>query len=122
MTRLHVPVTGDDIDPEQVVTVGDLELYPAGLSLRLGGHKTSLPLREFEVLLVLARNAGKVVPVRTLLDHAWGLGYVDNTGTLKVHVNRLRKRIKNALGVDYIRTVRGIGYSLDPELASQGRR
>lgn len=115
---MQVPLAAADIDPERVLRVGELEIYPAGLSLRMAGVKATLPLREFEVLLVLAENAGRVIPVRTLLDRAWGVGYTDNTGTLKVHVNRLRKRIKAALGVDYIRTVRGLGYSLDPELAA----
>ena len=119
MTRMHVPLGPSDADPDRVLQVGELEIYPAGLSVRLGGVKATLPLREFEVLLVLAENAGRVIPVQALLDHAWGVGYTDNTGTLKVHVNRLRKRIKTALGVDYIRTVRGLGYSLDPELAEQ---
>ena len=117
MPRLEVPLAKDDFDPERVLRVGELEIYPAGLSLRMRGTKTTLPLREFEVLLVLAQNVGNVIPTQTVLDQAWGVGFTDNTGTLKTHVNRLRKRIKAGLGVDYIRTVRGIGYSLDPELA-----
>lgn len=100
-----------------VVRVGDLLLYPAGLAVRMAGVKSVLPLREFQILLVLARNAGRVIPVQVLLDHAWGEGYVDRSGTLKTHVNRLRKRMVAGLGVDYIRTVRGLGYALDPELA-----
>ena len=117
MTRAQVPQRPAGDDPDRVLQIGELEIYPAGLSVRMGGVKATLPLREFEVLLVLAENVGRVIPAQALLDHAWGVGYTDNTGTLKVHVNRLRKRIKTALGVDYIRTVRGLGYSLDPELA-----
>jgi two-component system, OmpR family, response regulator RegX3 len=119
MTRLQVPLAPADPDPERVLHVGRLEIYPAGLSLRMAGVKSTLPLREFEVLLVLAQNAGRVIPFQTLLDAAWGDGFTDSSGTLKVHVNRIRTRIRAALGVDYIRTVRGVGYPLDPELAEQ---
>jgi two-component system OmpR family response regulator len=106
-------------DQDTVLRVGRLEIYPAGVSVRMGGVKMTLPLREFEVLLMLAQHPGTVIPFQTLLDRAWGSGFTDSSGTLKVHINRVRKRIKEALGVDYIRTVRGLGYCLDPELADQ---
>ena len=117
MSRLAVPLAPRGGDPDRVVHVGALEVYPAGLSLRINGVKSTLPLREFEVLLVLAENAGRVIPFDTLMEAAWGPSLTQRSGTLKSHVNRLRRRIKSELGVDYIRTVRGVGYSLDPELA-----
>ena len=117
MTRLAVPLAPRGGDPERIVQVGEIEVYPAGLSLRIQGVKSTLPLREFEVLLVLAENAGRVIPFETLMEAAWGPSVTPRAGTLKSHVNRLRRRIKAELGVDYIRTVRGVGYSLDPELA-----
>lgn len=102
---------------ERMIKVGALEVYPAGLCVRVAGVKMVLPLREFRVLLELAENAGRVVPTRVLLDHIWGPGFADTTGTLKVHVGRVRRRLRTALGTDYIRTVRGYGYALDHELA-----
>ena len=117
MARLAVPLAPRGDDPERVVRVGALEVYPAGLSLRIDGVKSTLPLREFEVLLVLAENAGRVIPFETLMEAAWGPSATSRAGTLKSHVNRLRRRIRDELGVDYVRTVRGVGYSLDPELA-----
>lgn len=117
MSRLAVPLAPRDGDPDRIVRVGEIEIYPAGLSLRIHGVKRTLPLREFEVLLVLAENAGRVIPFETLMEAAWGPSRGQRSETLKTHVNRLRRRIRSELGVDYIRTVRGVGYSLDPELA-----
>lgn len=111
MTALQEPPSGP------LLRVGRVELDPAALAVRVAGVKLALPLREFQVLLLLAENAGRVIPAQVLLDRIWGPGFVDRSGTLKVHVNRVRKRLLGALGVDYIRTVRGLGYSLDPELA-----
>ncbi|HWH29683.1 MAG TPA: winged helix-turn-helix domain-containing protein [Mycobacteriales bacterium] len=116
MTLAQGPEPAPD-DASRVLRVGALEIDRDGLCISVGGVRMALPRREFEVLLVLAENAGRVLPARLLLDRVWGPGFVDGSGTLKVHVNRIRRRITGVLGVDYIRTVRGLGYSLDPDLA-----
>lgn len=103
-----------------VVRVGEVEIDLDGLSVRVRGIKMALPLREFQLLLLMAENAGRVLPAKVLLDRVWGPGFVDTSGTLKVHVARVRRRLRGVLGVDYVRTVRGVGYSLDPELARGG--
>ena len=116
MTQVQPPALPPD-DASRLLRVGALEIDRDGLCLRVAGVKMAVPRREFEVLLLLAENAGRVLPTRLVLDRVWGPGFVDTSGTLKVHVNRVRRRITGVLGVDYIRTVRGLGYSLDPDLA-----
>ena len=100
-------------DPDRVVRVGDLAIDVAGVSVRMGDCKVVLPLREFQVLLLLADNAGRVLSADSIRSHIWDEGFVDATGNLKAHINRLRKRIEEHLGVGYIRTVRGLGYVLE---------
>lgn len=100
-------------DPDRVVQVGDLVVDVAAVSVRMAGEKLHLPWREFQVLLLLADNAGRVLSAESLRGHIWDEGFVDATGNLKAHVERLRKRMKQHLGVDYIRTVRGMGYILE---------
>ncbi len=107
-------------DPDRVVRVGKIKIDVAGVSVRLGGQKTALPLREFQVLLLLADNAGRALSVASILSHVWHPGFVDTHGNLKVQVNRLRKRMKAAMGVDYIRTVRGVGYILEVPQPARG--
>lgn len=100
-------------DPDRVVRVGEITIDVAGVCVRLGEVKALLPLREFQVLLLLADNAGRVLSAESIRSHVWDEGFVDATGNLKAHILRLRKRIKQHLGVDYIRTVRGLGYILE---------
>lgn len=50
----------------------------------------------------------------SIRGHIWDAGFVDATGNLEAHINRRGKRMHQHLGVDYIRTVRGLGYILEP--------
>jgi DNA-binding response OmpR family regulator len=100
-------------DPDRVVTVGALTIDVAAVSVRMGTERVNLPWREFQVLLLLADNAGRALSADSLRVHVWDESFVDATGNLKAHILRLRKRMKQHMGVDYIRTVRGLGYVLE---------
>ena len=113
MTVRGEPAVLLNLDPDRVVRVGDIVIDVAGVSVRMGEQKMRLPLREFQVLLLLADNAGRVLSADSIRSHIWDETFVDATGNLKAHINRLRKRMKQHLGVDYIRTVRGLGYILE---------
>ncbi len=90
----------------------------AGVSVRLAGHKTALPLREFQVLLLADNARARRAPPRS--RPASGTRGVDTHRNPKVRVNRLRRRMKAAIGVDDIRTVGGVGYVLEaPQPASR---
>jgi two-component system response regulator RegX3 len=74
-----------------------------------------LPLKEFELLEVLLRNAGRVLTRMQLIDRVWGADYVGDTKTLDVHVKRLRAKIEPTPSEPrYIVTVRGLGYKFEP--------
>ena len=71
----------------------------------------SLPLKEFELLEFLMRNAGRVLTRTQLIDRVWGSDYVGDTKTLDVHIKRLRSKIeRDPAEPEYILTVRGLGY------------
>jgi len=73
-----------------------------------------LPLKEFELLEVLMRNAGRVLTRGQLIDRVWGSDYVGDTKTLDVHVKRLRTKIEpNPAEPSVLVTVRGLGYKLE---------
>ncbi|GAB4071071.1 response regulator transcription factor [Angustibacter speluncae] len=79
------------------------------------GEQTSLPLKEFELLEMLLRNAGRVLTRGQLIDRVWGSDYVGDTKTLDVHVKRLRGKIEvDPKDPRHLVTVRGLGYKLDP--------
>jgi two-component system response regulator RegX3 len=80
----------------------------------LGGEPLSLPLKEFELLEVLLRNAGRVLTRGQLIDRVWGADYVGDTKTLDVHVKRLRAKIEDdPASPTRLVTVRGLGYKLE---------
>jgi two-component system response regulator RegX3 len=79
------------------------------------GRPVQLPLKEFELLEVLLRNAGRVLTRGQLIDRVWGADYVGDTKTLDVHVKRLRAKVEaDPSNPRCILTVRGLGYKFDP--------
>ena len=78
------------------------------------GSSVQLPLKEFELLELLLRNAGRVLTRGQLIDRVWGADYVGDTKTLDVHVKRLRAKIEpDPANPQYLVTVRGLGYKLE---------
>jgi two-component system response regulator RegX3 len=81
----------------------------------VSGAKVDLPLKEFDLLEMLLRNAGRVLTRMQLIDRVWGADYVGDTKTLDVHVKRLRAKIEPDPGAPrYLVTVRGLGYKFEP--------
>ncbi|WP_433180273.1 response regulator [Actinoallomurus sp. CA-150999] len=82
----------------------------------VSGTEVPLPLKEFELLEVLLRNAGRVLTRMQLIDRVWGADYVGDTKTLDVHIKRLRAKIEPAPSTPrFIITVRGLGYKFEPD-------
>jgi two-component system response regulator RegX3 len=78
------------------------------------GHPVRLALKEFELLEMLLRNAGRVMTRGQLIDRIWGADYVGDTKTLDVHVKRLRTKIETDPGRPrLLLTVRGLGYKFE---------
>ncbi|HEX5541843.1 MAG TPA: response regulator transcription factor [Micromonospora sp.] len=79
------------------------------------GEPVQLPLKEFELLELLLRNAGRVLTRGQVIDRIWGADYVGDTKTLDVHIKRLRSKIEpKPSSPRYIVTVRGLGYKFEP--------
>ena len=78
------------------------------------GQPVSLPLKEFDLLELLLRNAGRVLTRGQLIDRVWGADYVGDTKTLDVHVKRLRAKLEpDPANPRYLVTVRGLGYKFE---------
>ncbi|MGH8869038.1 MAG: response regulator [Actinomycetes bacterium] len=105
-------------EPEELLP-GSLEVGPVRMDVErhtvsVHGEAVSLPLKEFELLEVLLRNAGRVLTRMQLIDRVWGADYVGDTKTLDVHVKRLRSKIESDPSVpELLVTVRGLGYKLE---------
>jgi len=106
-------------EPEELlpatVEAGPVRLDADRHVVSVDGSPVALPLKEFELLELLLRNAGRVLTRGQLIDRVWGSDYVGDTKTLDVHVKRLRARIEPDPGTPrHIVTVRGLGYKFEP--------
>jgi two-component system, OmpR family, response regulator RegX3 len=80
----------------------------------VNGTGVQLPLKEFDLLELFLRNAGRVLTRGQLIDRVWGADYVGDTKTLDVHVKRLRAKLEpDPTAPKYLLTVRGLGYKLE---------
>jgi two-component system, OmpR family, response regulator RegX3 len=78
------------------------------------GRPVALPLKEFDLLELLLRNAGRVLTRGQLIDRVWGADYVGDTKTLDVHVKRLRAKLEpDPANPKHLLTVRGLGYKFE---------
>lgn len=110
---------GSDDEPAHPLQVGRLAIDPASRDVRVEGRPVKLTPTEYSLLYHLARNAGTVLPHRTLLAKVWGREYVDEIDYLKVHVQHLRQKLgDDPQNPRMILTERGIGYSFASGLTS----
>jgi len=111
--RRGVP-DGEDHGDLDVVSVGPIKLDTARHQATINGSLVGLPLKEFELLEFLMRNAGRVLTRSQLIDRVWGGDYFGDTKTLDVHIKRLRSKIEaDPANPVLIQTIRGLGYKLE---------
>ena len=106
--------------PERVakfLVVGDIDLDRANKRVRRGSRDIHLAPREFRLLEFLLERPGRVFSRAQLLDAVWGHAAEIDDRTVDVHIGRLRKALSKGSERNPIRTVRGVGYSLDETLA-----
>jgi len=91
--------------------VRGVRMDPERYEVSVRGESVDLPPKEFTLLELLLRNAGRVLTRDLIIDRVWGSDYVGDTKTLDVHIKRLRSRIEeDAHDPQLIVTVRGVGY------------
>ncbi len=97
---------------EQVAQAGSVGLDSASHVASLDGDHLDLPLKEFDLLFLLAAHKGRTLTRRQIIDEVWGFDFDGNERTLDVHINRLRDRFGPETGFRIV-TVRGLGYRLE---------
>ena len=118
VARIHAVLRrrGKDVDEPSsaVLQAGPVRMDVERHIVSVGGETVAMPLKEFELLEFLLRNAGRVLTRGQLIDRVWGSDYVGDTKTLDVHVKRLRAKIEpDPASPKYLLTVRGLGYKFE---------
>jgi len=93
------------------IDAGKLTLFPETYIAEYDGKKFALTPKEFEIMELFARNAGKIITHETLLTRIWGYDFDGNEGIIHANIKKLRDK----LPCDIIRTVKGVGYCLEAE-------
>ena len=98
---------------ETVIKVGNLTIDRKNFELMINQETVLPPLKEFELLSLLASRANKITPRAFLVEQVWGVDYEGGEQTLNTHINRIRDRLKKYNASVEIQTIRGIGYKLE---------
>jgi two-component system OmpR family response regulator len=120
LARLRALVRRGPGERPAVVEVGDVRLDPAAHTVVRAGRTVDLSAREFALLEYLMRHAGEVVTRSRILDHVWDYNYDGMSNVVDVYVGYVRRKLcegpegASDLSRDFIRTVRGVGYTVGP--------
>ena len=120
VARIKAVLRRGSIDPNSpyensgVHEVAGIRMDTERHQVSVNGKQISLPLKEFELLEFLLRNAGRVLTRGQLIDRVWGGDYYGDTKTLDVHIKRLRSKIEtDPANPLLIQTIRGLGYKFE---------
>ncbi len=110
LRRVKLDQAGQSLD---IITVGSLSLDTVARSISKDEIELELSSREFDLLSVLLKNAGKAISREKLLDSAWGRDWIGDPRTLNVHIRWLRIKLEeDPASPKIIQTIRGYGYRL----------
>jgi DNA-binding response OmpR family regulator len=106
-------------DPPSFYDDGEMKIDLERQQVYLRGQPVNLSPTEFRLLACLVRNAGRVVPHKTLLTRVWGPEYADETHYVKLYIRYLRQKIEDCpKRPKYVLTEWGVGYRFrEPQLA-----
>ena len=109
LARVRAHLRASAVSLDEIVQLGTLMVDPAAYVATINGEPVDLRRREFELLALLCREAGRVVTRERLLAEVWDLHWETSSKTLDMHVMALRRKLGDAID---IATVRGVGYRL----------
>ncbi|WP_066311322.1 response regulator transcription factor [Bacillus sp. FJAT-29814] len=111
--QLKEAVDGDSDEGAQI-NIGKLKIYPEKYEALFSDQLLELTLKEFELLLYLAQNKGRVMTRDQLLSAVWNYDFAGDTRIVDVHISHLREKIEaDTKKPVYIKTIRGLGYKLE---------
>ncbi len=95
---------------KQKIQIGKIEIFPESYIIKIEGKEVYFPNKEFQLLLYLALNQGKVITRETLLKAVWGEDVFVVDRTVDVHIRKIREKLGKY--ADYIETIKNVGYKL----------
>lgn len=111
----------EPVTPEHTLTFGELTIDPKSFTVRLSGEVVTLSAKEYQLLLLLAKNPDRVYSLDQLFTQVWESPSIGDPRTVMVHISNVRKKIEpDPAHPTYIVTIRGGGYKFNGSLAGPG--
>lgn len=111
----RIELTADIVENNSLPTIKlpkNIEIYTDERKVLKNNAIVELTNKEYDLLLFLAENRGKVYTRSILLDKVWGFDFVGDTRTVDIHVQRVRKKLDENKNTSFIETVFGVGYKI----------
>ena len=114
LRRSNAKQSNEATEDEEAIIIADLIIYPQKYEIYFQKDKLELTPKEFELLLYLAKNKGRVHTRDQLLSSVWNYDFAGDTRIVDVHISHLRDKIEQDTRKPmYIKTIRGLGYKLE---------
>ena len=115
LLRVKALLRRGPVNRSSVLRVGDLEIDRLSQNVRRAGKKIELTAKEYSLLEYLATQPGRVFSRTMIIEHVWDQSFEGLTNIVDVYVRHLREMVDDAFSIKLLRTVRGVGSSLDDE-------
>ena len=115
LLRVKALLRRGPVNRSSVLRVADLEIDRLSQNVKRAGKKIELTSKEYALLEYLATNPGRVFSRTMIIEHVWDQSFQGLTNIVDVYVRHLREKVDDPFLVKLLRTVRGVGYSLDGE-------
>ncbi|MFF2450478.1 response regulator [Neobacillus sp. NPDC058068] len=113
-TQVQTEAVEENDNNEGNIEIGNLTIYPEKYEAYYKAEQLELTLKEFELLLYLAQNKGRVLTRDQLLSSVWNYDFAGDTRIVDVHISHLREKIEvDTKKPVYIKTMRGLGYKME---------
>ena len=110
LARIEVVFRRQDNSNNYIIKFKDITINKSSRVVKRNGNEINLTNKEYELLMILIDNKGKVVTREELLEKIWGYGYEPETNVTDVYIRYLRAKLNSENKEEYIQTVRSVGY------------
>src|ERR1700733_1708430 len=115
IVRVKALLRRGPVNRSSTLRIGDLEIDRLSQNVKSAGKKIELTAKEYSLLEYLATNPGRVFSRTMIIEHVWDQSFEGLTNIVDVYVRHLREKVDDAFPIKLLRTVRGVGYSLNNE-------
>jgi len=113
LARVHALLRRTKDIKTGIISIDDLEIDTEKMEVKRGGKVIELTKKEYQILLYLAMNKGRVVEKSELENHLWDENSTPWSDTLRTHIKNIRRKVDSGYEKKLIKTIPGVGYEIE---------